>query len=1062
MVVRVLILSTFLVLLLNAADPTGTIAGTILDPSGASVPNALVAVANTQTGLRREQRTSTDGQFIFPLLPIGTYEVSIEAGGFRRSIQTGVRVEADQSATLPITLQVGMPTESVQVQADAEMVETRSGALSQVISQQKVVGLPLDGRNAASLVLLAPGTVDLNAGNASGSGDTIQTATYPNAQSISTNGGRADTVNYNLDGGSNQDIYTNVNNPFPNPDAVEEFSVQTNSFSAEYGRGSGAIVNVVTKSGTNSLHGSAFEFFRNGSLNARNFFAANHDQLKRNQFGGSVGGPIIKNRLFLFGTYQGTQLRDISAGNSTTVLTASLRAGDASSISRQIVNPFTKEPYPNNQIPVSQFDPVSVRLLSQLPAASSPDGIIYYDRSLKDQENQAMGRIDYLVGRQRLYGRYFYSKYTRDPVFGQGNLIASARGLDDVNHSVSFNHTQNFTSNLLNSLVVSYSRLKGGILSGAPFSFPDIGVQIAQTTPPELVVEVSGYFSINTGHPGHFDRYSYQITDSIHWVKGPHEVAMGGDFLHTSLQLANTYRQNGSFRFQGTRYSGDPRTDFLLGFADRFIQGGGEYADRHGNLGSLFIQDNYRVSRSLVLNLGLRWDPFVPYSDSKGRAECFLPGLRSQRYPNAPTGYLYAGDPGCPAGGFLASWLNFAPRLGFSYNLGGRGKTVLRGGAGIFYQPPFMEALNNMSDSAPFSPQIQVFRVPFANPYTNINNPFPAQFAPRIPGPDVTFDLPLSLAVSYQHDWKPSRVINWNLTIEHQLRADLLLRATYAASKGTHLGYNTDVNAPLPSPDATADNEDDRRPYKQFLQVTQDVSGANSIYNSLQLGVEKRFSHGFTLTANYTHGRSIDWVSYLTDLDGINVINPYNTRAYRGVSDYNIPNRLVLNYLWQLPSPRSGFKRAVLGGWTTSAIWNWQSGFPLNITSGNDTSYSLPGLANDQAQFLSTPRYTDGSRGDRIAQWFTTDAFGQPAPNTFGNAGRNILIGPGTFNVDFAAHKSLPITERLNAQIRGEFFNVLNHPLLGNPDTNQSDTNFGRITSARSPRIVQLAVKFIF
>src|SRR3954449_7143421 len=219
MVVRVLILSTFLVLLLNAADPTGTIAGTILDPSGASVPNALVAVANTQTGLRREQRTSTDGQFIFPLLPIGTYEVSIEAGGFRRSIQTGVRVEADQSATLPITLQVGMPTESVQVQADAEMVETRSGALSQVISQQKVVGLPLDGRNAASLVLLAPGTVDLNAGNASGSGDTIQTATYPNSQSISTNGGRADTVNYNLDGGSNQDIYTNVNNPFPNPDA---------------------------------------------------------------------------------------------------------------------------------------------------------------------------------------------------------------------------------------------------------------------------------------------------------------------------------------------------------------------------------------------------------------------------------------------------------------------------------------------------------------------------------------------------------------------------------------------------------------------------------------------------------------------------------------------------------------------------------------------------------------------------------------------------------------------------------------------------------------------------
>src|SRR5947209_8570886 len=345
-----------------AAEPTGRVAGTVTDLRGSGISAAKLTFVNLQANWTRLIQSSADGSYVFTLVPVGKYRLVTEVNGFRRSEQLGIEVNADQTAGLPVQLQIGSVTESIQVTTSAEMIETRSGALSEVIKQQKIVELPLDGRNAASLILLAPGAVDLAAGNAGGVGDTRQTVTYPSSVSISANGGRADTVSYNLDGGSNQDTYTNVNNPFPNPDAVEEFSVQTNSFSAEYGRGSGAIVNVVTKSGTNSLHGSAFEFFRNGSLNARNFFAANHDQLKRNQFGGSVGGPIIKNRLFFFGTYQGTQLRDISAGNSTTVLTASLRAGDASSISRQIVNPFTKVPYPNNQIPVSQFDPVSVRL----------------------------------------------------------------------------------------------------------------------------------------------------------------------------------------------------------------------------------------------------------------------------------------------------------------------------------------------------------------------------------------------------------------------------------------------------------------------------------------------------------------------------------------------------------------------------------------------------------------------------------------------------------------------------------------------------------------------------
>jgi hypothetical protein len=399
--------------------------------------------------------------------------------------------------------------------------------------------------------------------------------------------------------------------------------------------------------------------------------------------------------------------------------------------------------------------------------------------------------------------------------------------------------------------------------------------------------------------------------------------------------------------------------------------------------------------------------------------------------------------------------------LGISYNPGG-GKMVIRAGAGLFYQPPFLEAFNNMVDSAPFSPQVQLFRIPFANPYVSTTNPFPAQFGPRIPPSSVTFDTPLSLAVSYARDWKPSRVMNWNLTVERQLAGDLLVRGSYIGSKGTHLSYNTDVNAPLPSATATADDEDARRPYQQFVQVTQNSSGANSIFHALQLLAEKRFSHGFSLSANYTWSKSIDPVSYATDLDGINVINPYNVNAYRAVSDFNAPHRFVLNYLWQLPSPSAGLKKTILGEWQTSAIWMWQSGFPLNISSGNDTSFSLPTVGNDQAQLLCAPQYTSGSQTERIGSWFDTKCFGVPADNTFGNVGRNTLIGPGTFNLDFGAHKMFTLTERMKLQFRAELFNAFNHALLNNPDTTVADGTFGRITSARAPRTVQLALKLGF
>jgi hypothetical protein len=1046
-------------MLAAAADPTGTIAGTVADPSGAAVAGAKVTAINPATGLSRETTTSADGGYVFPLIPAGTYNVVVEISGFRRFEQRGVDVKVNSNSTVDVTLQLGATSESVTVDANAEMVDTRSGTLAQVVSEQKIVELPLNGRNVATLVLLAPGTADLNASNARGSGDAMQTATYPGAQSITSNGARSDGVNYNLDGGSTIDHYTNVNNPLPNPDALQEFSVQTNNYSAEHGRASGAVVNAVTKSGTNEFHGSAFEFLRNGALNSRNFFAPTTDKLKRNQFGGSLGGPIKHNQLFFFGTYQGTQIRNISTGNSAFVLTPAQSRGDFSSVSRQLIDPITKQPFEGNRIPVSRFSPVVSKLLPLIPVSNAPDGLINFDRPINDHEHQVMGRMDYIHGDHRLYGRYFDSRYTRAAVSGAENLVASARGAEWFNRNASVSHTYTIRPNVLNNFIFSYNKTSGSIISGAPFSLSSIGVPIAGPNPPEINMTISGYFTLNTGAPGDFDRHNFHFADSLHWIRGAHELAFGGDFLRMNVDLANSYRQAGRFRFRGTRYSGDPRSDFLVGFVDQFIQGGGEYAARRGNLGSLFFQDNWRVSRQLTLNLGVRWDPFLPYTDELGRTECFRPGLQSQRFPNAPRGYLYAGDTGCPAGGSESVWTQVSPRIGFAYNPGGHGNTTVRGGFGVFYQPPFVEAYNNMVDSAPFSPQVIRNGVPLDNPYTDLRNPFPAQFAPTLPSSDVRFDTPM-VGVSYTADWKPARMLGWNLTIEHQLHNNILIRAGYVGSKGTHLGFNTDVNVPRYFPGAADIDPQLRRPYSDFDLVTMNTSGANSNYNSLQLGVEKRFSKGFTAGANYTWAKSLDWTSYLTDLDGINVINPFNARAYRGVSDFNVPHRLVANYVWQLPSPSAGALRLLLGGWETSGILNWQSGFPLNISSGEDNS--LTAIGNDNADVVSKPGYTSGSKADRINKWFTTEAFRTNREGTFGTSGRNTLIGPNTFNLSVAAHKSFQIGERVRLQYRAEFFNAPNHTNLNNPGTTVTTSSFGRITSAGDPRIIQMALRLHF
>ncbi len=725
-------LAVVIVAAVPAYGQTAYLSGYIKDSTDAVVPEASVTAISVDTGVAHPTRSNHDGLYVLPNLQPGKYDLRVDKDGFHALLISNIILNVGDRVQKDAVLRVGDEKQSVTVRGDEEMLQTTSGELSKVITEQNIVELPLNGRNPAALVLLSPGTANLAAGNSRGGTNAIQSTTYPGAQVISAGGGRYDTINYNLDGGSAEDIYSDISNPFPNPDAVQEFSVVTNSYTAEYGRASGAIVNVVTKSGTNSIHGAAFDFLRNEDFNARNFFAPTPDQLKRNQFGGSIGGPIKKDKLFYFGNYQGTISHDITEANPAVVPTAAERNGDFSAIKNQLVNPFTGVHYPNNQIPLSQFAAPSVKILQSVPLPAASNGLLYYGLPTSYTENQFLTRVDYdISSRHHIFGRYFYTNYNQNPVSTQGNLLATAGGDQFLDQVASFGDTYTFSANVTNSASFSYTRDNDAVVIQSPFNWPDLGVNIA-TTPaaPEVSFSISGWFSVNTNHYTDNNRHIYNFSDSVHWVTGSHQLAFGGEFLRMNDNMNNIHRQNGVFTFSTNGLSGNPMSDFLLGDVYNFIQGGGEYFDRTGNLGSLFVEDQYRVTHNLVLNLGLRWDPFVPYTDTQGRVECFLPGQRSQRFPNAPAGYLFGGDPGCPAGGFQASWKEFGPRFGFAYNVAGKSKTTIRGGWGLFYQPPSMLIFDNMADSAPFSSQYSLYKVPFTNPYQGITDPFPAQFGP--------------------------------------------------------------------------------------------------------------------------------------------------------------------------------------------------------------------------------------------------------------------------------------------------------------------------------------------
>ena len=1089
----------------------GTILGTVTDPSGALVPGATVKITEEGTSLARSATTDVQGYYVIPSLRPGSYTLSVETQGFSSYSRTGVILQADQSLTVNVSVSLQQSSQQITVEAPPPQVDTSTSALSAVVDSRRIVDLPLNGRNAASLMLITAGTV---LGPPTGV-DEGNSKTFPATQAVSANGSRQNQTSYRLDGSANNDIYTNTNQPFPFPDALQEFSVQTSNYSAKYGGNAGGVVNIVTKSGANEAHGDLFEFNRNAVFNARNFFAPQRDQLKRNQFGGTVGGPVSlphlyngKNKTFFFAGYQGSRIRNTGQGNAATVPTPDvLNNGDFSLVSpgKTLIDPTNGQPFANNRIPITRFDPASVALTKYLPSAVGT-GQIFYASPISQSFDEIVSRVDHTISdHDRLSFRYFFDRFNNAPYLDLKDYLSAQNFTTIKVHNGMVNQTHTFSANFFNDFRFSVAQEVSdrGPADGS-INVKDLGSNIYQPPGFKTIqsISVSGGaagFSIAQQNPATFTRDQYTLNDSIYLVKGSHSLVFGVDANRAWILIRNQFNGPGTFSFDPT-VTNSSMASFMLGYMHAFVQGNGEYKDNRVNNFGMFVQDDWHVARKLTLNLGLRYDPFFPWKETKDRFEIFKPdayarGIRSQVFVNAPPGLLFAGDTGIPQYGLKSNWKNWGPRVGFAYDVTGDGRTSIRGGAGVFFDSQQNGIYNNrFVDLAPFSFQVNQTGTAsspllgsFSNPYAGQVSPFPSPYPP--PHDFVFLRAPTFQSTSTSYDpangleYQTPVSYAWNLTVERQFAADWLVRVAYVGSHASHLLETLQL-----SPKVFGSSKNFYPEYSDLQAAAQDI---NSSYNSLQVTLQKRLSRGFTVLANYTWSKSIDDLPFGQSITtvGTGSISPIpwylagRHQFDRGPSEFDRQHRLVGTFVWDLPKLTASAPalRHVVGGWQLTGLFSAQSGPPFTVNAGKDISGTATG--QDRGVYVSGQNpYGPGACAGTTAicvDYLNPAAFALPAAGTYGNVGKGALRGPNQITMDAGLFKEISLRERLKFQFRAEFFNLFNRVNFYPPGAaldasrnnegipnNQaalvSAANFGSMKAAFDPRIGQLALKLVF
>jgi hypothetical protein len=1105
-----------------AQQITGSIRGTVLDPSGAIVQAARITAKQVETGLTRVVVADHQGDYVVVELPIGHYQLEVQAQGFQTYLQQGISLDVNETATVSVHLKVGSETQQVKVTADADLVQSTVSSLGQTVMEREILDLPLDGRNFSQLGLLQPGVVPLTPGLLEAGGPARQ------GQAYAVDGQRPESNNFLIDGADNVNAVDAGFVLKPPIDAIAEFRILTHNANAEFGRSTGSTTNIITRSGTNQFHGAAWEFLRNDAMDASDYFSQSVQPLKQNQFGGTFGGPIIKDKTFFFAYYEGFRNRQGETVGATVPSVAERQGNfgeqcaapatfDASGIcsNPQEQLTFFGTPVPFNQLTLfTPIDPIATNVLPFFPLPNHGENGFIATQSLIQNNDQFGLRLDhYLSSNDTLNFRYMYSSGpTTDPLSTAGaNVPGFPVGQDDRAQNFVAQETHIFSSTTIGVARFSFLRNKFLLdqhINHEPAS--DLGFTYAPTLPEAAgppFIQVAGYASVGdpiTGPRNTFQN-TYDISGSLSWIHGNHELKFGGGYRGDQINALQGIATNGFFVFAGIPsfedfLYNDGFANYLSGNPVVFLQGGGNF-DRHIRDRAIdaYAQDNYKVRSNLTLNVGLRYELPFPSTETNNEVNLFVPGAQSKVIANAPRGLLYPGDPGVPAGLIPTQKTAFAPRVGLAWDPLGTGKTVISAAYGIFYEPYYTGEGGPLQDPISSPPYLKTLQLGF--PVNSFANPFysPDPFGTAFPEPMTLLVVSPNLHLPYAQDW--------NLNVQQSLGANWLLQVGYVGTNGVRLPRFIEGNPAVyipgldttspgcsvasPCPISTSSNANQRRLHSGctladppssciYGSVGEIASIANSSYNALEASLRKRFNHGLSFLASYTWSHSIDDVSSFNitgsasqPVAGENDLaqNPFDLAAERGPSMFDARHRFVLSYQWSLPflQHSSTWYGHVLGDWQLNGIFTAMSGTPFTVFDSSDVSVQgsapeISGFSSNRPNVVSNPN----SGPHTAAEWFNKSAFQAIVqdPNSpvqqFGDEGRNAVVGPRYVNWDFSALKSFRLTETKELQFRGELFNVLNHTNFRLPVSDIEAPTFGQIQSDVSPRVIQVALKLLF
>jgi hypothetical protein len=1093
------ILATFALIVptpVSAQAVSGTILGVVRDSSGAVLPGVTVSLVNAGTGLSRTVVTDSKGEYTAPLLPTGTYNVTAELSGFNKVALSNVHLGVDQKVKVDLKLEVGQLTETVEIQAEVPLLQTSSSDLATTIEGEQIKTLPLNGRNFVSLTRTIPGVLRGNPGsNIDGAGSLAWRA----SASFSANGQRPRDNNYLLDGIDNNESWLQTVVIFPSVDALDEFKLQTSTYSAEFGRSLGGVVNLQLRSGANEFHGSAFEFYRNDKFDANNWFnnraGRPKPDFKQHQFGATLGGPIVKDKTFFFADYQGFRVNQ-GLTHLSTVPSDLMRQGNFSEINRTIYDPLTGRPFPGNIIPQSRWDPVSRNILEQLyPTANTagsrgatgqPINNYLINPNLERQDNQFDVKIDHnLSQNNRFFIRYSYQKTHRllPPTLEHGDAGATF-GAGDGNikaQGIAFNDTHTFSPTLLNEFRFGWSQVKFlltpvdyGTNLAEQMGIPGVNISPVTSAMSQIVFQNGSIRNLgsNGNQPLITNQNDFQIFNSLTKISGRHTWKFGGSVTFRSREILNADIIMGQFGFnqnQTSNCGGQPSpctvlpntgfdvASFLLGYSavkDRRLFDEKTYTETKPEF-ALYVQDDFRVNSKLTLNMGVRWDIFPPWTEVDDRQSNF--DVATGKFVVAADGAVVDGK---TVGRYLQTYSkgDIGPRFGFAYDLSGNGTTLIRGGFGIFWNFTPGGTSSSKAQNPPFN-QITTLTSTFGT-----NLPISTGFPPP-PGVDPNRPAAGTTRSVFDVDFRDAYAMNWNINVQRALGRNYLLEVAYAGSRGRQMILKTNPNEPRATLGVT--NPDTIRPYTlngqaPALRTVGQVSSAGELdYHGLLVKFQRRFANGFSFLNAYTFAKAIDLNS---DNDGeVTVLNVYDAVGYnRAVADYNVKHTLSSSWIYELPFA----KASNWGGWQVNGIVYWRTGLPRTITQSQGVRST--GTAN-RPNTVGDPYPSD----QNVNQWYNPAGFQAVAEQTatFGNTGRNTTLGPGQFNIDMSVAKVTRIG-KTELELRAEGFNILNHPQFNFPNTQFGNAAFGTITQmlpnpacalcGTTERQLQLSAKFRF